>query len=160
MELDSLMIKYRGKEDQLLMAIKQKYNNTVSTSDQNEERPWQFVLKNYEHDGEEASLEKFQAILEDFASTIGGECVVYASGQRKLVVRQVEVGRYPSGHNKESIYDTVQEMRRVVHKRYEHIRNKKSIAHLHTEEHMRRKEEKRVDLMRKNDRDKSRRGKG
>ena len=37
----------------------------------------------------------------------------------------------------------------MIHKRYEHVRNKKSIAHLHTDEHERRKEEKRVDLQRK-----------
>lgn len=74
-------------------------------------------------------------------------------------MRQLEVGVYPHWHNVDSIKADVKEMWKVIHKRYEHIRNKKSIAHLRTDEHERRKEEKRVYLQRKKVRDKSRCGK-
>jgi hypothetical protein len=157
--LDNVMAKYAGKENQLLRAVKEKYGLELVV-------PWSYVLKNYSDDRfqdqrTEESLRPFQQILDGFASSIGGECTTVFTGKqpgakRILVVRQL-VGR--DGHYDEGAQDwgrieaTVDEMRRVIHERYDHVRKGQSIASLHTDEHAKRKEEKRIEKLKQQKRD-------
>lgn len=59
-DLDGLLVKYKGREDQLLKAIKQKYRDTSSSTP----KPWQFVLKNY--DGKRETFKRQQQSLNGF----------------------------------------------------------------------------------------------
>ena len=202
-QIDELMVKYEGKESQLLKAIQQKYgvntdnsggavgaaaarpsidissdlkkctvskSNSITKKDSDSDRKcksWIYTLKNYEHNNKyankktDASLKEFRKILDDFASSIGGECadVISKWGHRQHVVRQSQNPTdWKRAHLKaEDIEFTVQKMRKVIHDRYEHIRKGTSIANLHADEHDRRSEEKRVDQMKKKARDKCRR---
>ena len=102
---------------------------------------------------EKRNVQKTAAELEWFPedTDIGGECaeITDKSGHWKLVVRQAQLEVVPYGQDMDSIKDTVDRMRMVIHQRYNHVNKKKTLAHLCTEEHDRRKEEKRVDLEKK-----------
>mmetsp|Transcript_23372 Transcript_23372/g.34356 ORF Transcript_23372/g.34356 Transcript_23372/m.34356 type:complete len:212 (-) Transcript_23372:70-705(-) len=176
-ELDTLMAKCTGKEHLLLKKIQDKYIHKSAGQDKvqgkgqkkgqkkNHKKPWVFILKNYAKDDKfhnkeiENGLEDFMKILGGLADSIGGECakvVNKKNGHRQLVVRQV-IGRDDDGHDDvATIMPTIEHMRQVIHKRYEHNRKGQSVAHLHTDEHERRKEEKRSDLLKKKSREKSR----
>lgn len=167
-EIDALMEKYKGKEEQLLKAIEQKYTITQKRKPTQKReptqkrkytqnrKPWEFVLKNYERDrvrnwniDESISHSQIQLLLNEMAESNSAECteIVAKDGRRKLVVRQ-KLG----GENEVSRGDallSLERMRRVIQKRYEFIREKKSSSHLITNEHERRKEEKRVDQLKK-----------
>jgi len=79
------------------------------------------------------SLKNVQNILDELAGSIGGKCIqhVEPNGFRKLVVRG-------SGGDKDRIFATVNEMRSVVHGRYQD----KTHTHHFSNEHERREAEK------------------
>ena len=164
-EVNDLMIKYKGKEEVLLQAIQKKYCTTGSSN-----RPWQYVLKHYDTDDNamkrkaanwkiDGSLETIKSELDKLASSIGGECVhtVGKNGNRMLVVRKAAATKKANygnrgnrnTHNRNSIKPTVENMRSMVHKRYTYIRHTINKSQLFTNEHDKRKEEKRIDQSRK-----------
>ena len=159
-EVDTLMKKYRGKEEQLLEAIKQKYATSHQTS-ASSDKPWEFVLKNYEKNNrvqtnwnidESIGNSKVQQMLNEMAESIDGkvDLAVNKDGKRKLVVRQKSGADYVS---RDVVMLTVERMRDTIHKRYEIGMRNDSCSHLITNEHHRRKEEKRVDQLNKKKRD-------
>lgn len=152
--LDALFDKYEGKEHELLKQIRKKY----CEQPKRERAEWSFVLKRFASKREtrleqERSLLSFRKILDDLALSIGGELVDDVTSSKNgvpvLIVRKAKGVDTPPGHNIDSIKDTVERMRSIVHERYAHDKWGKSIAHLHTEEHERRKEDKRADLAKK-----------
>jgi hypothetical protein len=172
-EIDDLMLKYKGKEDQLLAAIRHKYDVSVlgdnkKDSNNNDYKPWQFVLKNYDANDDNisnkhiaGSLAEVRTELDGIAASIGGECLDIIDSRRrvrKFVVRcsmKKTAGQDSSSENDmEAIKPTVEWMRQIIHDRYQYRRNPtKSKAHRQTEEHERRREEKRADQLKKKGKD-------
>ena len=160
-EIDSLMTKYRGKEAQLLDAIKKKYGQIASTK--NSSPTWKFVLKNFDPNNDKitnkhirASLAVVHAELQSLADSIGGECkeIVGKAGQHKLVVQSVADGVGLTSDDLDGIKPTIEKMRSLIHERYQYDRKaSKSKAPLLSDEHDRRSEEKRLDLLKKKRRD-------
>ena len=171
-DVERLMKKHEGSEVSLLRAIQQKYDHHdsgtpgLASLSSEGRRQWQFNLKHYSSDKNaakkqkqdwniDASIPEIRPQLDDLASSIGGECAcIVWNGKRKWVVREVVdrtkidycgQGRSMKLHDLESVNDTVKTMRELIHSRYQYARNKKSKASLMTNEHDRRKEEKRAD---------------
>jgi hypothetical protein len=121
------------------------------------------VLKKYTNNNDTiankhiaASLAEIRTELDDIASSIGGECaeVIERWGTRTLVVRRsVNHGQDVERSDLGRIKPTVERMHQIIHARYQYAKPTKSKAHLQTEEHDRRREEKRVDQLKKNRRD-------
>lgn len=161
-EIDGLMSKYKGKEEDLLRAIKDKYSLRQNGK-------WQYILKNYDMKNKftnwniDESLIGIKTVLDELASSIGGECHQYVDnkGQRKLIVREAlkkntkfeyNGGGSRNTHDWDTVKPTVEKMRKVIHDRYNYTRNHKSKSHLLINELDKRKEEKRFDQLRKNKR--------
>lgn len=158
-EIDSLMKKYKGKEEELLQAIKNKYGDAGCPR----RHGWQHVLKRFypnekgPWNNDKESLVEIQGMLDGLASSIGGECFYEPNALVVQKVKQDEKIDYCGGlrgnthESWESIQPTIEKMREIVHNRYEYYRKKKSTskAPYLTDEHERRKEEKRIDRVKK-----------
>ena len=169
-EVEGLLLKYAGKETDLLKAIEKKYGvakeDDYGTKGKN--RPWRHVLKNYTDDKFKnkeltASLEPIMDVLDEMATDVGGTCAeVIVNGQRKLVVKQSEEDGH-IGYRNDDHYETVKRcanrMRELVHDRFEYnaVRRSKSVAQYQSNESDRRREDKRDDRNRKKNRDRKRR---
>lgn len=153
-DVDRLMTGYAGREPELLEEVRRKY------------LLWQHVLKTFnkkdrEHNQrDEGSIEEIRTALDDLASSVRGECIFVTgkNGHRRLIVRQVK----SSGGNscdEGKIKATVDQMRDIIHKRYEYQGNRghRSTAPLQSSEHERRKAEKDADRARKKSRDRRKR---
>ena len=166
-EVDGLLLKYAGKEDDLLKAIKEKYQAGKESWDDNNFR-WKFILKHLpdQRDDDrkdkrqkaiwyvEESIQEIKPRLDEYASLIDGNVdIQYFNDHRVLVV--VRDMTKPLCY-KSKVESTVGKMRDVIHHRYSHL-NRPTDA---SNEYERRKLEKNRDKNKKAAIDKSRGRKG
>lgn len=149
-KVDEVMAKYVGKEEELLQAVRTKYDCPED---------WSFVLKHYSHSNNidrkkaqkrnwniDDSLKPIRKVLDDLARGIGGEVVdaVAKDGHRALVVRR---GTRSKSYRMKQVKSTVRTMQEeLVHLRF---RDEVQVPYL-TEEHERRAAEKERSQSRKN----------
>jgi hypothetical protein len=158
--IDEILRKYKGKEEDLLKAVREKYcANKKGRLDKNnaedrQEEWWSFVLKNYcmyERQGAgrdddsrrkiqrhnwnvDESLNCVRNDLDELAESIGGTCVVDVStkgGTRRLIVRKAKAGKNMSVTTQQ-VEKTVEKMREIVHARYRQPSNLSSDEKKHS----------------------------
>ena len=149
-DIDKLLTKYAGNEDNLLKAMQKKYSNSKPASESMLsalEKPltqWKYILKNYEgpissehNDGRQKqairqsrwnvdeSMEWIRDDLDELAESINGQVIheVTKHGQRRFVVCQKK--NTLSTIDEHRIEATVQKMREIVRGRYDKQRKQK-----------------------------------
>lgn len=144
-DVDNILSKYAGKEEQLLKAVRDKYS-TAAGAEAATTKPWFFVLKNYcskhDYDGDKEkikaanwnikeSIQEVRPVLDELAESIGGACtdsIPGKYGQKRLSVVQKK-GWTMS--DMAVVEDVVDKMRKVIQQRYE----KKNYARNFSNEH-------------------------
>jgi hypothetical protein len=151
-EVDALMVKYAGMEEELLKKVRIKYTTKKDkyTTKKDSTKPWSYVLKNYQHPGSgrdrekiqrhnwkvDESIKRIRKVLDEMAGSIGGRCVQAVSkyGQRQFKIQQID----DTGQDEDRIQRSVDRMRSMIHERY---RGNDQAPNL-SNEHDRRKAEK------------------
>jgi hypothetical protein len=127
-EVDSLLVKYAGKEEELLRSIRKKYTKRLPWEDNN--FCWTFNLKHFndQHSDKDKrqrsiwyvqeSLQQVQYLLDQLAEQIGGKCdIADAKGHLVLVAKRDMAKPLCS---KEDALLAVEKMKDLVHNRYRH----------------------------------------
>jgi hypothetical protein len=151
-ELDSLWEKYKGKEEDLLKAVKKKdlrIENSLPSGD----FQWQFTLIDFSREQgrnrqmttwyNDETLETIMPLLEERAESIGGKCkfMVHKSERLLVVHRDPEVALRDKG----VVESTVKGMKELIGRRHRYDARPTDYAN----EHDRRKADKERDQARK-----------
>jgi hypothetical protein len=137
-EVDALMVKYGGMEEELLKKVRIKY-----TTKKDYTKSWSYVWKNYQHPGSgrdhgaiqrhnwkvDESIKPICKVLDETAGSIGGRCVkaVSEGGQHQFKIQQIA----DTGQDEDRIQRSVDKMQSMIHERYRGNDQAPSIANEH-----------------------------